>query len=192
MKTGRQRFYLVPLAILGLTSVGCSTTSSDFGNARLPLPNHVGSLHDAEIVDGIQVILSGPSHEVVRGEPLAIILNVKNHSRDIKILPNPVQVLLTCVYPDGTRSYSVPVGEDVGRQLANARLAPGEVKTTKAWFESDRFTQTGLIEVRALVSFSDPKRKPAPHQWTGRALSNGYGVRFAESDPAQTDLVSTL
>ncbi|HMP72126.1 MAG TPA: hypothetical protein PKE55_02580 [Kiritimatiellia bacterium] len=118
--------------------------------------------------------------ELVHGEDLSLTFDLINTSRDPITLGPTVKILLSCLHSDGTRSFQSPSHIALPSRPDLIRLQPGQSLTGTLTFESIDFSIIGLVEMRALVRVKDTRTYGQPSSWTGRVLSNGFGIHVQD------------
>lgn len=154
--------------MLGLT--GCGTVKQAY------VPDHLGNLSDDETDQGIQIILSPDKYRARIGEPVTFKVVIRNVGTQPVLFPVDSELLLTWVYPDGRRDNLIRSDRPISSHEA-ILLKPGQERVEHSVVTTYYFDRAGIHEFRAIVSGDElvAQNKTA---WTGRAVSNGFGVFF--------------
>ena len=173
----------VMAAALGLLLVltGCQSPAPEMTGATLRLPAANGNLSDAETDHGLLIQVEPESTELIQGQPLAIDCLIINVGPSAIKLPSSPRVLITCIYPDGTRFFGVPENHGEVELLSSRQLKPGERVHQTLILDTQKLNQIGLLELRTLFTFAQMNQGRDRNAWLGRALSNGYGIELVEN-----------
>lgn len=159
------------LALIGMgLMTGCGTVQQAYR------PDHLGDLSDDEIDQGIRVTLVPDKYRARIGEPVTFKVVIRNVGDQPVWIPGDPDVLLTWVYPDGRRDNLLR-GLSSSTPPKNAvLLRPGQEQVEHSVVTTYYFNRAGIHEFRAILTAdASPKAQPG---WTGRAISNGFGVFF--------------
>ncbi len=156
------------LLLAGLT--GCGTVREPY------IPKRLGSLHDQKADQGIRLTLSPDKYRARIGEPVTFTVLIENTRGRPALLPADPGLLLAWIYPDGRRDNMVRSQEPVPRQEP-LLLNPGEQRVARLVVPTYYFNFDGIYEFRAILR-GQPLPVESDAVWTGRALSNGYGIYF--------------
>ena len=118
---------------------------------------------------------------VPRGDIVTFSVTLKNHSPDALWIPDDPNLLLVWTYPNGRRDNFLQdaPGPAFYDESSAIRLAPGEEMIRRVHIQTHSFNFDGVTEFRAILEVAgniNPKLQPF---WTGRVVSNGYGVMVA-------------
>lgn len=171
------------LAAGGLFLAGCQTASVEMPEARLDLPSGHGDQADGEIIRGLRVRVEPDVTELQQGQPLEFDCLLANVGPSAIKLPSSPRVLITCIYPDGTRFFGLPDNHEIIEALGSHVLKPGETIRRSLVFDTQKLHQSGLLELRMLFTFAQMNPAADRDAWLGRVLSNGYGIRVVEPLP---------
>ncbi len=129
-------------------------------------------------MQGLEVTLRPDKYRAVIGEPVSFDIAIRNAGTQPIAIPADPDLLLTWVYPDGRRDNLIQAERSKSEQEWLV-LKPGQQHVAHSVVTTYYFDRTGIHEFRAIVSAG--ASTPAKHQqltWTGRAISNGFGVQF--------------
>lgn len=167
MKTQFLAGWLAVVSIGFLT--GCGTVQQAYK------PDHLGDLSDDEIGQGIQVTLVPDKYRARIGEPVTFKVVIRNVGDQPVWIPGDPDLLLTWVYPDGRRDNLIR-GMPSSAPKSAVLLKPGQERVEHSVVTTYYFSRAGIHEFRAILTAdAAPKTQPG---WTGRAISNGFGVFF--------------
>lgn len=159
------------LVALILAAAGCSTIHPTAQNDYYP--TRPGNLADGETSGDISVALNASNDHVQRGGDLLLSVAIRNIGPNPVIFTQEPDTRLVWIYPDGKRDNMIGPIAEVG-DLAGARLEPGQEIVRQSVVKTYYFNRKGITEFRAIVSAAGASEKG----WTGRAISNGLGVRI--------------
>jgi len=154
--------------ILMLLGAGLLSGCASYGPPYVP--QHTGSLNDAENFGDVAITLRPDRSTIRRGDVIDFSVVIRNVGSEPVIVARNADVLLTWVYSDGRCDNLV---RDAAREVHYdlVRLLPGEEIVRRSSLKTYYFHRGGITEFRAIVSAGGPK-----DAWTGRAVSNGFGV----------------
>ena len=161
------------MAIIGLGLLtGCGTVQQAYK------PAHLGDLSDDEIGQGLQVTLVPDKYRARIGEPVTFTMVIRNVGEQAVWIPGDPDLLLTWVYPDGRRDNLLR-GMQVSPPQNAILLKPGQEHVEHSVVTTYYFNREGIHEFRAILTASaSGKNQP---NWSGRAISNGFGVMFEQN-----------
>ncbi len=167
---------IVFLALL----TGCGTLNNSYR------PAVVGPVDSCTRVRDLAVVLVGTQEaktsryadRVRLGEPVHFSVVLKNVGTNDLWVPKNPEILFSWIYPDGQRDNHLrEIPKDHFYQADDVvLLKPGQSLKQpyqlKTWF----FRKTGIVEFRAIVQISRNTNRDLPAVWSGRVVSNGYGI----------------
>lgn len=162
---------LAIFTVVGLC--GCGTVQDTYK------PSHLGNLGDGESAKSIQVTLKPDKYRARKGDPVTFTVVIKNTGDQSVWFPRDPDLLLTWVYPDGRRDNLVR-SEEASGSKEEVLLKPGQDRIEHSVVTTYYFNRSGIHEFRAIVS-SDTDEAASKKSWTGRAVSNGFGIYFSEN-----------
>ncbi len=157
--------HIVALSAAGLLAA-CSSLAP-----TVYIPKQNGSLGDASSSGDISVALHPESPSIRRGDKINFDISIRNIGAQPVVISRNPELTLTWIYPDGRHDNSIgglaapPPGSDL------VTLDPGQQIVEHSSVLTYYFHRLGITEFRAIVSATGPA-----NAWTGRAISNGYGV----------------
>ena len=119
---------------------------------------------------------------VPRGEAITFSVTLKNNSPDALWIPDNPNVLLVWTYPNGRRDNFLQDAPESAfyDQSSAIQLAPGQELTRQMSIKTHYFDFDGVTEFRAVLEVADNTNPELHPFWTGRVVSNGYGVMVAK------------
>jgi len=166
--------YIVALSTATVTLLsGCGTVKEAYK------PAHLGNLADNDSDSGIQVTLSPDKYRARIGDPVTFQVVIRNVGDQAVWFPADPDLLLTWVYPDGKRDNLIR-GDKASGKADMVLLAPGQERVEHSVVTTYYFDHGGIHEFRAIVT-ADALPAARQAQWTGRIVSNGFGVMFEEN-----------
>lgn len=156
--------HMLIVMIAGIVAGCASFEFSDY------VPRQAGSLDDASGSEQIAVSLRPDAPSIRRGDNLGFSVAIRNISGQTVVLPKNPDVMLTWIYPDGQRDNLIR-GESDAAPGELVKLDPGQEMIRHSTIKTYYFHRSGITEFRAIVSAAGPA-----DAWSGRAISNGYGV----------------
>ncbi len=178
MKTGG---FISILALSAAMVSGCATSTPQTVSRDdvLYQPSRSGDLQDQPVRDGLTVRIVVDPARIDLGEPFDVEMVIQNAGEQTVRMDSTPDVIVNWVYEDGSRSYTV-VRDLLAGEGSTIQLHPGQTIHCKARLDSNRFARTGLVELRALLAFSNHRTNS--DLWSGRLLSNGFGMHVREPD----------
>lgn len=171
MKSGTYRLAMGTAAVALLA--GCGTVREAYK------PSHLGNLADSETDNGIEVTLSPDKYRARIGDPVTFQVVIRNVGDQPVAFPADPDLLLTWVYPDGKRDNLIR-GDKASARPGTVLLAPGQERIEHSVVTTYYFDHGGIHEFRAIVT-ADAQTAAGRPQWSGRLVSNGFGVMFEEN-----------
>lgn len=166
--------YRVAMSVVAVALLaGCGTVREAYK------PSHLGNLADSDADSGIQITLSPDKYRARIGDPVTFQVVIRNVGEQAVWFPSDPDLLLTWVYPDGKRDNLIRGDKSVGK-AGMVLLAPGQERVEHSVVTTYYFDHTGIHEFRAIVT-ADAQSAQGKSQWSGRLVSNGFGVMFEEN-----------
>jgi hypothetical protein len=164
-----------------LLFLGAMALLSGCASMDVYIPKTVGPTANHNIGEALAVRISTQEDFVARGEPVTFSVTVKNISADSLWLPEDPKLLIVWTYPNGCRDNLLqdPPQQGYYDQRTAIQLAPGEEMTLKTGVKTQYFNIDGVTEFRAVLEVAGNTNPDLQPFWTGRSVSNGYGVMLA-------------
>lgn len=150
---------------VGVLLAGCAS----FEPPRY-VPQRAGSLDDGKNGGGIAVTIRPDQDAVRRGDVIDFTVAIRNVGSQEVMLPRDPDLILTWVYADGRCDNQIVDAPTIA-PVDLVRLLPGQELVRRPSLKTYYFHSRGITEFRAIVSAAGPAST-----WTGRAISNGFGV----------------
>ena len=169
-------YYIVALALL----TGCGTLNNTYR------PAVVGPVDSCTRVRDLAVALVGTQEaktsryadRVRLGELVHFSVVLKNVGTNDLWVPKNPEILFSWIYPDGQRDNHLrEIPKDHFYQADDiVLLKPGQSLKQPFQLKTCFFRKPGIVEFRAIVQVSRNTNRDLPSVWSGRAVSNGYGI----------------
>ena len=149
---------------------GCGTVREAY------IPDHLGNMSDFRNDQGIKITLIPDKYRAQIGDKLIFKTVIQNVGQDPVVIPSDPDLLLTWVYPDGRRDNLVR-DEEGARPHDQLVLEPGQKHVVESVVATYYFDRIGIHEFRAVLYGRNALARNET-AWTGRAISNGFGIYF--------------
>ncbi len=162
------------VAAVSLVASGCGTVKEVYH------PKTIGPVTDAQDRDGIVLKLSAPAKIVPIGKPAVFSVAVRNTGDHAIWIPKKPQQGFFWTYPNGRHDCYMIDREQVRFFTKNEclLLKPGDEILLSGLVETSYFNRPGITEFLAEIDVArntNPEMEPF---WSGRALSNAYGLQL--------------
>lgn len=165
------------LAACGSLLVGCASLPEKY------VPSTVGPIqHPSAQVQSLECRIYTLHDAVVAGNPVEFVVLLRNRADQAIWVPENPDVVFLWTYSNGFRDNFMrdePMPQFFTPQNA-VLLQPGEQLTRNVRIDTQKFLRNGLTEFRALVNVPTNLNPELSPFWTGRSVSNGYGVLLAD------------
>lgn len=142
-------------------------------------PAWMGNMADGETDQNIEIQLRPDKYRAKIGDPLTFSVVIRNVGSQPVWFPSHPDLLVMWVYPDGRRDNIISSDQDSG-STEMVLLNPGQDRVEHSVVTTYYFDRIGIHEFRAIVS-AEKSTTTAHRGWSGRAVSNGFGVHFMEN-----------
>ena len=162
------------LAVLSMAASGCGTVRETYH------PQTVGPLPNAQGCDGITLQLRSPTDVVQIGKPAAFSVTIRNASDHAIWIPKKPQQGFFWTYPNGRHDcYMIDREESHFYQKSDCQLLePGAEIQLPGLVETSYFDHPGITEFLAEIDVARNTNRELTPFWSGRVLSNAYGVQL--------------
>lgn len=165
------------IAISGTLLAGCASLPETY------VPSTVGPVqHQATQGQALECRIHSVHDAVVAGEPVEFVVLLRNRSDQAIWVPSRPDVVFLWTYSNGRRDNFMR--DDPMPQFFTSHnavlLQPGEQLTRTVRVDTRNFLRNGVTEFRALVQAPTNLNPELNSFWTGRTVSNGYGVLVAD------------
>jgi len=157
---------------LCLFTVGCTSLPNT-------IPQTVGAVGEAEIVNGLKVAILPQDTHIVLGDNVIFDVKISNTSDTALWVPRQPFIIMVWTYPNGQRDNVLrdPPSPNHFNNTSAILLAPGESVVVRKTIKTHYFPFAGITEFHAICC-AIPNTNPELHNfWKGEAVSNGYGVQ---------------
>ena len=155
-------------------SAACSTVPDPY------IPSETGPVRDSQPDQGLQLTIDPISDTFVFGKPVTFRVILENVGDQGYWVPRAPHILFYWVYPTGVRDHYVrerPAPRFLPESDA-VLLPPGHRLVYLEHIETFYFPRPGIMDFHAhYISARNLNPNLAPY-WTGRLVSNTYGVRL--------------
>ncbi len=152
----------------------CSTVPDPY------VPSEIGEIRSSNPTHGLQLTIEPVSDELPFREPVHFRVILENVGEQAYWVPREPFILFYWIYPTSVRDHYVrerPAPQHYTKSEVK-RLEPGQRLVYSERIETYYFPRPGIVEFWAhYVSAQNLNTAITPH-WTGRLVSNSYGVRF--------------
>ena len=154
------------------------------------VPKTVGSIPHQKADGEVTLRIDTSDNFVVTGEKVTFSVTLKNNSAKALWLPEDPQLTFAWTYPNGSRDNFLqdPPQPSYYDQDTAVQLEPGQEMTRRTAINTDHFTLDGVTEFRAVLEVAANKNPNLRPFWSGRAVSNGYGIAMAREAGKLTEL----
>lgn len=157
---------------IGLLTAGCSTVPDEY------IPVTVGSIGEADSLDGLKMTISTRQTNARIGEPVLFQVRIQNVGSTPLFIPKNPNVVFTWVYADGSRDNFVKDSEyeSLLSETDLTILQPNRFITKDIRVNTHYFNRHGITEFWATLQAWHSKTPAKPGVWEGRITSNRFGV----------------
>ena len=157
---------------ISLLTAGCSTVPDEY------IPATVGSVGEADALDGLKMTISTRQASVKIGEPILFQVRLQNVGLTPLFIPKNPNVIFTWVYADGSRDNFVKDSEyePLLGETDLTILQPNRFITKDIRVDTYYFDRQGVTEFWATLQAWRSKTPAKPEVWEGRITSNRFGV----------------
>ncbi|MCX6995883.1 MAG: hypothetical protein NTV49_02065 [Kiritimatiellaeota bacterium] len=156
------------------------------GCASMPAtyhPREIGVLKTGQVYDGLSLELTGSTQAVPIGQPLVFRILLRNVSQRAFWIPMKPQQGFYWTYANGKHDFFV-FDRERSKYYAKQEcllLQPGDAWVLRGEVATYYFDKAGITEFMAelvVAQNTNPELRPF---WSGRAISNPFGVCLAPS-----------
>ncbi len=170
-------FHIVSLLMLALAT-GCSTVPD------LYKPQALGARDDGWADSGLRVEIA-PTHDyAVKGHDIVFNVTLSNVGMEDFLVPREPEILFLWTYANGRRDNFMVDSPPTAFYQPNEvyLLRPGKSYQFQVPVKTAYFPDLGLTEFRAVAQLPRNTNPQLAQVWSGKSLSNAYGVMISRSD----------
>jgi hypothetical protein len=170
-------------AFLALFGAGCASIPPPYK------PTTAGRLNNAEHDGILEICLDTETPVIAIGDPILLIVTIRNVGPDRVRLPNQPTVLISWIYPDGLRDNFLKELREEERLEHNqiVCLEPGQQISQRVAVRTYYFDRPGVAEFRALLHTGRNTNPDIGPIWMGHLQSNSFGVRIERAKKKLSD-----
>ena len=162
------------VAVLSMAAAGCGTVKETYH------PQTVGPVPDSRGCEGLILKLTAATDIVQLGRPVVFSVAVCNTSDHAIWIPKQPQQGFYWTYPNGRHDcYMIDREQTRFFQKSDSLLLnPGSEIVLPGLVETSYFNRPGITEFRAEIDVARNTNPELAPFWSGRLLSNGYGLQL--------------
>jgi hypothetical protein len=174
MKSSHRIVFLLAIGLL----TGCSTVPDPYR------PQALGARDDGWADRGLQIGILPTNDYAVKGRDILFNVTLTNVGAEDFLVPRDPDILFLWTYSNGRRdNFMVDTPSTVFYQPNEVYLLrPGKHYTFQVPVKTSYFPDLGVTEFRAVAQLPRNTNPELPQVWSGKSLSNAYGVMVSRSE----------